>query len=141
MWSTNDVSRLSGVSYRRLDFWVRGGLLDSVMVCHAAGSGTQRSFASEAPAVAWVLDRLCGGLGLEVAQVRDAVPALAAMVRARRSPLRFAVADDGAVSVVDGVPPVPLEVVLDWSAGIGGTAPVLEAVAVLEAAGLQPVAV
>jgi DNA-binding transcriptional MerR regulator len=138
MWTAMEVVRLSGVSYRRLDWWCRAGILDSVTVAAAAGTGTVRRFSAEAPAVAWILGRLTGDLGLECSQIRAAVPAVQAMVRAGRSPLRFAV-EAGGVAVVDGVPAVPLEVLLDWRAGLGEAQTVLEAVAVLSDAGLVAV--
>jgi DNA-binding transcriptional MerR regulator len=40
-YSSAEVCRLAGVSYRRLDYWARLGLV-APSVCECAGSGTRR---------------------------------------------------------------------------------------------------
>lgn len=58
--TSRDVCRLAGVTYRQLDYWVRGGLL--LPPVPATGSGSQRLFDTREAQIAWVLGQ-CSRLG------------------------------------------------------------------------------
>jgi hypothetical protein len=105
-YSSNDIMRLTGVSYRQVDYWVRTGLL--VTAVAAEGSGTVRKFAAIEVTVAQVIAslRTIGvGEGASGAVGSDLLRQVAAAVRAGRERV-----DVGSSSVVIGEDTVTLSV-------------------------------
>lgn len=70
-WMTSpQVARFAGVSYRRLDYWTRIGLLAPAQA--AAGSGTKRRWAPREAQIAWMLGQIAD-TGANLTDLRQAV--------------------------------------------------------------------
>lgn len=69
-----EISRLVGISYRRLDYWDRTGLV-TPSISEANGSGTQRRYSYEDVVLLSVVVHLLDG-GVSLATTRAAIAAL-----------------------------------------------------------------
>ncbi len=98
--TSREVTRLAGVSYRQLDFWIRGGLCDSLVDAETPGSGRQRLWSGDAPVVVRAISKLSGPLSLD--QIVGVVPAIRAGVRNGDEALWVAVRGSDVWIVPDG---------------------------------------
>jgi hypothetical protein len=58
-----EVAVRSGCSYRQIDYWARGGLLDDYIVVPAKGSGSRRAFAVSVVPRLIILNELTKSMG------------------------------------------------------------------------------